>query len=323
MSDKGKAMSRGLLRSVSRSFYLSMKVLPRGMRAPVSLGYLLARASDTIADTASVPPELRLDLLATFRRRLAGKGEGGEGDFSARLRREFAPHQRHAGERRLLEQLPDCLDWLERTDRANRHLVVKVMGHITEGQVWDVERFGGIDRGHPGFVAAAGELEQYTYWVAGSVGEFWTEVGYCNYGRKYSLEASSEMRELGRQYGQGLQLVNVLRDLGEDLRNGRCYLPMDELADCGWSGEGGLPPTDILLEVSEKWRERCREWIGEGRKYAARLRSKRVRFATLLPLLIAERTVDLLDQAGPGALEEKVKVSRAEVRRMMLRALAQ
>lgn len=313
-------MSKGLLRSVSRSFYLSMKVLPREMREPVSLGYLLARASDTIADTASVSQELRLELLDAFCQQLAGKEKGRAG-FLDRLKKDFAPHQRHTGEKRLLEQLPDCLEWLRQTDRANQHLVTKVLGHITKGQVWDVERFGACDQQHPGFVETAEDFEQYTYWVAGSVGEFWTEVGYCNYGRNFSQEANGEMKELGRKYGQGLQLVNVLRDLGEDLRNGRCYLPKDELTACGWDGEGGMPPTDILMEVSGKWREQCREWLGAGRQYVGHLQSRRVGFATVLPLLIAERTVELLEQSGPGVLENKVKVSRGELRKIMARAL--
>jgi len=316
----GKAMAKCLLRSVSRSFYLSLKALPREMREPVSLGYLLARASDTVADTASVSQELRLQWLDSFRQELVGKGEG-RGGFPDRLKTGFAPHQQHAGEKRLLERLTDCLEWLDQMDRANQHLVIKVLGHITHGQVWDVERFGASDRRHPGFVGTAKELEQYTYWVAGSVGEFWTEVGYCNWGGRFSQEASSGMREMGRKYGQGLQLVNVLRDLGEDLRNGRCYLPKDELMNCGWDGEGGMPPADILMEVSGKWREQCREWIGAGRQYARHLPSRRVRFATVLPLLIAERTVELLEQAGSGVLEKKVKVSRGEIRKMMGRAL--
>ena len=37
-----------ILRQVSRSFYLSIFLLPKKLRDPVSLGYLLARAADTI-----------------------------------------------------------------------------------------------------------------------------------------------------------------------------------------------------------------------------------------------------------------------------------
>ncbi|MCX7887472.1 MAG: squalene/phytoene synthase family protein, partial [Verrucomicrobiae bacterium] len=51
-----------LLRGVSRSFYLTLRVLPAAIRPQVSLAYLLARATDTIADTGVVPPERRVGL---------------------------------------------------------------------------------------------------------------------------------------------------------------------------------------------------------------------------------------------------------------------
>ena len=47
-----------LLKRVSRAFYLSIRVLPEPVRRPVGLAYLLARAADTIADTAAVPPDV-------------------------------------------------------------------------------------------------------------------------------------------------------------------------------------------------------------------------------------------------------------------------
>ena len=48
---------RKILRSVSRSFYLSIRILPRDLRDPIGLAYLLARATDTIADTAEIERE--------------------------------------------------------------------------------------------------------------------------------------------------------------------------------------------------------------------------------------------------------------------------
>jgi len=314
-----KAMSKNLLRPVSRSFYLSMKMLPRDMREPVSLGYLLARASDTIADTASVPQELRMELLETFRKRVAAKGENSE-KLIGQLIKDFIPHQEDEGEKQLLEQLSGCFVWLNRMERADQFLVIKVLGHITKGQLWDTERFGTADQENPGFIETGEELEQYTYWVAGSVGVFWTEVGYSNYGRNFSLEANGEMKELGRNYGKGLQLVNILRDVGEDLRNGRCYLPKEELIENGWDGVGE-PSEESLLKVSKKWRDQCREWIQSGQQYAGHLRSRRIRFATVLPLLIAERTVDLIEEAGTEVFQKKVKVTRGEIRKMIARAM--
>ncbi len=48
---------------MSRSFSLTIKVLPAGLREPISAGYLLARALDTVADTAEVPVAKRLEHL--------------------------------------------------------------------------------------------------------------------------------------------------------------------------------------------------------------------------------------------------------------------
>lgn len=317
MSNK---LSKDLLRQVSRSFYLSMKVLPLEMREPVSLGYLLARATDTIADTANVPQKLRLDLLEQTRKRIFEKGEG-SGEFFKNLNKNFILHQEHEGEKQLLLQLSDCFEWLKQMDRANQFFVTTVLGHITKGQKWDIEKFGDNTPDKLSFVETAEELEQYTYRVAGSVGEFWTDVGYAHGGWHFSNEETVKMKELGRNYGQGLQLVNILRDLSEDLRNGRCYLPKEELIEQGWDGEGGLPPEELLLEVSRKWLSQCREWISAGQQYSTHIRSRRVRYATVLPFLIADKTVELLEQAGPEILQKKVKVSRGQVRKLMARAL--
>ena len=63
-----------VLKDVSRSFYVSLRLLPAPMRPATSTGYLLARASDTIADTAGIPVDDRLDLLDAFRQSLPGRG---------------------------------------------------------------------------------------------------------------------------------------------------------------------------------------------------------------------------------------------------------
>src|SRR5256886_16708799 len=59
-----KELRGRVLRSVSRSFYLSLRILPAGLREPLSLAYLLARATDTIADTPEPPVALRTEALA-------------------------------------------------------------------------------------------------------------------------------------------------------------------------------------------------------------------------------------------------------------------
>ena len=69
-----QALLTDLLRSVSRSFYTTLRVLPRPIRSQIGLAYLLARATDTIADTEIVPVQNRLDALDQLRARVLGTG---------------------------------------------------------------------------------------------------------------------------------------------------------------------------------------------------------------------------------------------------------
>src|ERR1043166_7110456 len=65
--------TESLLRPVSRSFYLSIRILPRRLREPVGLAYLLARTTDSVADTAAIPAESRIQTLEKLRRFVAGE----------------------------------------------------------------------------------------------------------------------------------------------------------------------------------------------------------------------------------------------------------
>lgn len=301
-----------LLRSVSRSFYLSLRLLPNALRDPLSLAYLLARATDTIADTPEPPVAMRTEAL----QQLAAAIQGAEGkEVAERLRKSFAPLQKNAAERTLIEQLPGLLDWLAALASEDRDEVRHVLVTINRGQSLDLQRFGQAN----GIRALknARELDEYTYLVAGCVGEFWTRLCFRHV-RNFSNKTEPEMRELGIRYGCGLQLINVLRDAGEDLRNGRCYIPADELDSLG------LGPTEILREPARfeplmtKWREKAARGIEAGIEYASAIHGRRVRFATALPALIGARTLTLLREAGPDVLSRRVKVPRAEVRRMIL-----
>ena len=311
-----------LLKRVSRSFYLSMRFLPGPMRGPISLGYLLARASDTLADTAAAPGELRRACLTQFRASLS-ETQADFPEFYARVMRDFAPHQTHEGERELLQRLPEVFEWLAGMSAKHRPAVVTVLEEITTGQDWDLEHFGKASAGKVAFCKTAEELETYTWRVAGCVGEFWTRIGFDSLGGKFApAEAESDLMACGRALGQGLQLVNILRDLGEDLGNGRCYLPLAAWQAAGWEPQttGPVPPDDILMTVASEWQQRCRQFLAQGHDYVKRLKKGRVRFATALPLILAEATLDRIELAGDAVLREKIKISRTEVRRAMWRA---
>lgn len=288
-----------ILKAVSRSFYLTLRLLPKGVREPISLGYLLARLSDTIADAGSVEVEVRKELLDRYRVLLSAPAKRVDAQkFAQSLPGRLENAGLARGEWDLILRAGDCFDWLDRLDRRVSRHIRKVVGVITEGQAWDLERFEGeevvrLDMGE--------ELERYAYQVAGCVGEFWTEIGFeCQDG--FCGEAKSVMLEWGANYGRGLQLVNILRDLPEDLERGRCYLP----------GQG--MDQNELLGAAAEWRARARIWLADGFRYAAALRGIKLRMATGLPALLGIKTLDRLDRASWSELAEGVKVTRRQVK---------
>jgi farnesyl-diphosphate farnesyltransferase len=300
-----------VLRSVSRSFYLSLRLLPKALRDPLSLAYLLARATDTLADTADAPVALRMEAL----RSLATAIQGGALEATAQFRESFAPLQKDEAEKELIARLPELLAWLGELAPVDRDEVRNVLDKINRGQTLDLERFGSATEVHA--LVNAGELEEYTYLVAGCVGEFWTRLCFAHV-KNFSERRETEMRELGIRYGQGLQLINILRDSGEDLRQGRCYLPAGELSSLGLAPSEILSSPNQVEPILQKWREKAEQGIAAGIEYASTIRNRRVRFATALPALIGARTLALLRAAGPEALQRRVKVSRPEVRKLTL-----
>ena len=58
---------RSILKRVSRSFYLTLAILPRPVRDQIGLAYLLARAADTIADTGQLDQPTRLACLGRLK----------------------------------------------------------------------------------------------------------------------------------------------------------------------------------------------------------------------------------------------------------------
>jgi len=297
-----------ILRQVSRSFYLSIFVLPKKLRDPVSLGYLLARGSDTIADTTQIPIELRIEKLQLLARGIQGEALG---DAIVDLSASLSPLQKNASERALIETLQSCLDWLDRSDVHDREEIRAVLEQINRGQILDLERFH--DPKQITALETAADLSEYTYLVAGSAGEFWTRLCFRHL-RKFSMRAEAAMLQLGKRYGMGLQLINILRDAGADLRSGRCYFPNEDLAANAMEPAQILREPDRFQPIYRKWREKAEQGIRTGIEYAFEVRNRRVRIATVLPALIGARTLAFLRNAGATALHRHIKVPRKEVR---------
>ncbi len=276
-----------ILRRVARSFYLTLRLLPRSMRAEASLGYLLARATDTLADASTVDPERRVEILRAAR---ASLDQPLFADYNASA---WVAGLQDPAERALLAGLPGLWRRMQTGEEGSKSRLHRVLEHILEGQVFDLERF----RVDPGPLRAD-ELERYIYLVAGSVGEFWTDLCAARLGQ-FASASHEVMRRRGRSYGEGLQLVNILRDRVMDTALGRCYVAAADVP---------------------RWRKNAVRLLEEGGEYCGAVTIGRLRYASLLPALFGFRTLALTESAGEEALTPR-KVSRRELRRWMWRAL--
>jgi farnesyl-diphosphate farnesyltransferase len=126
------------------------------------------------------------------------------------------------------------------------------------------------------------------------------------------------MLALGKRYGMALQLINVLRDAGSDLRAGRCYFPEYELSAAHLATSQILSEPERFQPIYQTWLEKAKSGLDSGMQYSAAIQNRRVRAATVLPALIGAHTLSLLNEAGTSALNRTVKVPRREVRAMIL-----
>ena len=223
---------------VSRSFYFSLRVLPKALRRPIGLAYLLCRAADTIADTRLVLRERRLECLQQYRAAFT------ERDFavSSSLRTDLADLQDNQAERELLLCMSDCFAFLATLDSNDQGNIRTLVLTLTQGMQMDLTVFPSGEEGQAGQIGAfetRHDLDQYTYFVAGCVGEFWTKVSLDHIPSLRHWDAE-EMCTRAVRFGKGLQLTNILRDVAQDLRMGRCYLPHTDLSALG------VEPTQLL-----------------------------------------------------------------------------
>ena len=294
-----------LLRDVSRSFYLTLRVLPEAVRTQISIAYLLARTSDTIADTDLLPAEKRLEALGRFWARI--EGESGTIDLG-----ELAGKQSLRAERVLLSRIEETLLLLATLDPSDQSQIRDVLRTIIAGQSADVRRFGAATDKIIALQSDA-ELQEYTFQVAGCVGEFWTRMCRAHVFPNAPIDDPLQLVD-GRRFGQGLQLINILRDLPRDLRAGRCYLPQDRL------GAIGLKPEDLLLPENaprlrplfDEYLRLAESHLQAGWEYTNRIPSShcRTRLACAWPALIGLKTITLLETKNPIDPRIRLKVSR-------------
>ena len=312
---------RDILKRVSRSFYLTMAVLPDGVSKQVGLAYLFARAADSIADTCQVDRSARVLCLRQLKSQFLL--DYLNWDEIVGVQTMMAPLQNSPGERALLEQLENCFRLFHSLEYQDQHEIRQLLPTLISGMEMDLTVFPGESEERVTALPTMADLDMYIYRVAGCVGVFWTNVMCTRLPRMRRRWDPESKGAIGIRFGKGLQLTNILKDLPKDLRRGRCYIPQTVLE------EVGLQPQDLLDKRNiSKFGPVLQKLVGialahldQGWFYTLSIprMEVRLRLACMWPILIALRSLHLLT-TSKNVLDpaETLKISRLEVYRIML-----
>jgi farnesyl-diphosphate farnesyltransferase len=274
-----------LLIASSRTFALAIPRLPEPTRREVTLAYLLFRVADTFEDAASWPRAHRIEALGQFGRLLQAPDRKEIEEVSRRWAAEVPCEQ--SGYQDLLAELPGVLDSFFALSPRAVDLIRDHTVRTAQGMAGFVART--TDSGELR-LRDVPDLRAYCYVVAGIVGELLTELFLL--GRPQLAPVAPHLRVRSRVFGEGLQLVNILKDSASDATEGRCYLP------------DGVERAEVMA-LARRDLQAASEYVltlqGAGAERGL------VAF-NALPVRLAHATLDRVEQAGPGS-----KLTRPEV----------
>ena len=295
-----------ILEGVARTFALTIAQLPPILREAVGNAYLLCRIADTIEDE----PALSLAQKQAFSERFAEIVAG---------RDDPAPFARELGallssstsdrERNLIANTPRVVRVTQRLSLAQRNAILRCVRIMSRGMV-EFQRSASADG-----LRDLAQLDRYCYHVAGVVGETLTAL-FCDYSDEIDRRRD-DLLALSVSFGQGLQMINILKDIWEDRRRGVCWLPRDVFRATGFelrslsSGKADPGFVEGLLELVAS----THHHLANGLRFIMIIPAHQtgIRRSCLWPLAIAVLTLRRIHRKPTFRSGREVKVSRRQV----------
>jgi farnesyl-diphosphate farnesyltransferase len=279
-----------LLQGSSRTFALTIPLLPEPTRLEVTVAYLLFRVADTVEDSVRWPRSRKVQELHGLAGFLKDPSLGASDQLASSWSSD--PPIEHPGYQELLAEFPAVM-------RVAKSLRAEAWQLISEHTIRTCHAMSSfVERESEGSLRLENlqDLRDYCYAVAGIVGEMLTELFLLR--RETLRPLAAPMREEAASFGEALQLVNILKDRARDAGEGRRYLPE------------AIPLPDVFalarrdLETASRYSSRL-ERAGADRGIVA---------FTALPILLARATLETVERDGPGS-----RISRNEVAALMAR----
>lgn len=300
-----------MLPRVSRTFALGIRLLPRMLEHPVTIGYLLCRIADTIEDDHGILPERKVALLERFLD-CFDDAETANG-YPA----EAAGAGMSEADRELVAGTAMVFAAYRSIDRESRKILKEWVGEMVRGMMTFVRTYPRGIR-----IADVPEFHRYCYYVAGTVGHLLTDLWYAH-SRFVGPQRYKKMLVHCEAFGEALQTVNILKDIPWDVEHENAvYIPRDLLVLAGSDHESLLDPLhrrqnrnalDALLALADADLESSIAYVSLLPPAAMR-----IRLFCVLPIVFAVATLREIKQSDSMLVSGgSVKITRSEVKSLI------
>jgi farnesyl-diphosphate farnesyltransferase len=299
-----------ILQGVSRTFALTIPVLPADLADVVANAYLLCRLADTIEDDLALEDCAKTAFHDRFVAVIRGDSD------AEKFAQDLAPllsEKTLAAERSLVENAARVIRLTHTFPEHDQQAIVRCLDTMCAGMP-EFQRHR-----NPGGLVDLGALSSYCYVVAGVVGEMLTEL-FCEHCPELA-PGKQELLLLAPSFGQGLQMTNILKDVWEDRHADTCWLPRSV-----FGGSFDLSRLDELYRTAE-YRRGIEELIGiahhhlrNAMRYTLIVPSSQagIRRFCLWAVGFALLTLRKVQKYCDYRRGERVKISRRSVRAVVL-----
>ncbi len=297
--------SKDLLRITSRTFALGIERLPRILCDATTIAYLLLRVSDYLEDNEEMESKEKVDLLNLWVNILREEKK-------VELLTEKLAHANTENPDAIVAQhSKEILQHLHSLPRAVQEIIIRHVINSTLGMARWTKQGPNVNDEK--------DLDDYMFEVAGRVGYLITQLFAW-----YSItirRKEKEIMPLAREFGLGLQTVNVIRGLREDFDRGWVYIPKKFLLDMGLTKEQFFDPThrEQALKVLDMMTDKAERHLRHALQYVKSLPwwLHGIRLGCIFPLMFAIRTL-AVSRHNVQVFESEAKMTRNEVKKIVL-----
>jgi farnesyl-diphosphate farnesyltransferase len=296
-----------LLRSASRTFAIGIERLPGVLSEAAMVAYLLLRVSDYLEDNQEMDAEQKISLLDLWEEILTGKA-GVE-----LLTSQLAQADITNPDAVVAQHTADLLDRLTTFPPEVQSIIREHVVDSTRGMARWVARGPQVDD--------ETDLDDYMFEVAGRVGYLVAHL-YAWY--SFTIRRKqAQLMPLAREFGLGLQMVNVIRGLREDYERGWMYVPTKFLAALNLSPQQFFQPEyrAEAMKVLDMLADKAERHLRHALTFVKALPPWQhgMRLACIFPLMFAMRTLTI-SRHNTQVLESEAKIPREEVKKIVMDA---